>query len=146
MNAALNIAIWVSVVFCVIGITVIACWLLLDWQREVQQARAAARMAQDYLSDGTDRSSLPQAATEYTWPIVAQQPQVFYEKAITIPIPGPVLAEGDIPVPRHALEDDDDLWPTIDFDREAGLAEWYAADDRSTEVIATNQVHGTRSA
>jgi hypothetical protein len=144
MNAALNVAIWVSVVVCIIGITVISCWLLLDWQREVRRARAAARMERAY-GDGTTEGDTLQDATD-TWPIVAQQPPVFYEKAVTIPIPGWFSTESGIPVPRHALEEDDDLWPSVDFDREAGLAEWYATSERSTEVIAAIRVHAVRGA
>jgi hypothetical protein len=146
MNAALNVAIWVSVVFCIIGITVISCWLLLDWQREAQRARAAARMARVYGGDAVSEVAGLVEATEYTWPIVAQQPPVFYEKAVTIPIPGCVLSESGIPVPRHALEEDDDLWPRVDFDREAGLAEWYVLSEQATEIIATIPVHAVRGA
>jgi hypothetical protein len=144
MNTALTVALWVSVTVCVIGIGLVSCWLLLDWRREVQQARAAARMARDYPNAAT--ASRLQGVDEFTWPIVAQQPPVFYGKAITIPIPRCVLTESGIPVPRHALEEDDDLWPTIDFDREADLAAWHAASERPTEVFATIPVHGTRSA
>jgi hypothetical protein len=103
-------------------------------------------MARDYGSTKAAEGVGLQTADEFTWPIVAQQPPVFYGKAITIPIPRCVLTESGITVPRHALEEDDDLWPTIDFDREADLAAWHAASDRPTEVFATIPVHGTRSA
>jgi hypothetical protein len=119
MNAALNIAIWVSVAFCVAGIAVISCWLLLDWQREVGRARAVARMARDYLDDLTDQDNRLQAVTEYTWPIVAQQPQVFYEKAITIPIPRAAL-NISLPLQRQELQDPAALgWPIFDADDSA---------------------------
>jgi hypothetical protein len=119
MNAALNIAIWVSVVVCIAGITVISCWLLLDWQREAGRARAVARMARDYLDDHTEQDSSLQEATEYTWPIVAQQPQVFYEKAITIPIPRAAL---DVSLPLQRVDAQQPValdWPAADADDSA---------------------------
>jgi len=92
MNMVLDVATAVSVVFCVIGIVIVSCWLLLDWQRETQRARAAARMASDYPGDVVAGDLGLMEATEYTWPILAQQPPVFYEKAVTIPIPRCLVA------------------------------------------------------
>src|SRR6059036_2454018 len=43
-------------------------------------------------------SEKPLEAAEYTWPILAQQPPVFYGKAITIPIPRCALLECGTPV------------------------------------------------
>ncbi len=115
MTTALNIAIWVSVVVCVIGIVVIACWLLLDWQREVQQARAASRMARDYCGVAGEAEVVK--AAEYTWPIVAQQPQRFYTGAITVPIPRTVV---DVVLPSPCVEYEEPVelhWPPVDVDR-----------------------------
>lgn len=130
MYAVLNIAIWVSVAFCVAGITVISCWLLLDWQREVGRARAVARMARDYLDDHTKQDSSLQEATEYTWPIVAQQPQVFYEKAITIPIPRAAL-DVSLPLQRSDIREPAAFgWPMSDADDSAATGT-----DLRTEVF-----------
>jgi hypothetical protein len=141
MNAALTVAIWVSVVVCVVGIVLVSCWLLLDWQRDAGQARAAARMAREYAGDDTT-DSRPQDAAEYTWPILAQQPPVFYEKAITIPIPRCALVESGSSElkARDTCEDATDRWPVVDSDAAGDLAEWYAAGDLPTEALQTSQI------
>jgi hypothetical protein len=116
MNEAMSVAIWVSVAFCVIGIVMISCWLLLDWQREVNQARAIARMVREYGGGAITEDAWLVEATEYTWPIVAQQPQKFYSKAITVPIPRSVV-KVVLPTPRVEHEESADLhWPPVDVD------------------------------
>jgi hypothetical protein len=113
MNTAVTVAIWVSMGVCVVGIVLVSCWLLLDWQRDAQQARAAARMARDYGEATTEDSGL-QEANEYTWPIVAQQPPVFYGNAITIPIPRSVV---DVELCQRSVEEVGDFrWPAVDAD------------------------------
>jgi hypothetical protein len=94
-------------------------------------------MVREYCGDGTTNSRL-QEANEYTWPILAQQPPVFYGKAITIPIPRSALTESGTPVPkpRHPLDEDDDLWPTVDIDAAAALAEGFAVDEAANRSVA----------
>jgi hypothetical protein len=103
-----------------VGIVLVSCWMLLDLQREVQQARAFARMTRDYGGDRPADGSRLQEADEYTWPIVAQQPPVFYENAITIPMPRCVW---DVELPQQRPERAelaDFQWPVVDVDA-AGL-------------------------
>jgi hypothetical protein len=115
MNTALTVALWVSVGVCVIGIGLVSCWLLLDWQHEAQQARAVARMVRSY-GGGSAEDSAFQRVDEFTWPIVAQQPQRFYSRAITIPIPRCVL-NVELQVQRPEPEEPADLqWPVVDVD------------------------------
>jgi hypothetical protein len=119
MNTALSVALWVSVTVCVIGIGLVSSWLLLDWQREVQQARAATRMARDYGGTKAAEGGGLQEVDEFTWPIVAQQPPVFYGKAITIPIPRSVL-DIELPARRAECEEPTDVqWPVVDIDQMA---------------------------
>jgi hypothetical protein len=110
--------IWSLMVVCGAGIVGIACWLLWDWQCETQQARAAARMVREYCGDGSPEGDLHQKASEFTWPIVAQQPPVFHEAAVTIPIPRSVLA---VALPRRPEGEEPAglKWPAVDVDRSA---------------------------
>jgi hypothetical protein len=52
---------------------------------------------------------------DYTWPIVAQQPPVFYEKAITIPMLRCFVGV-ELSRPRLDSVDTAELWPTSDAD------------------------------
>lgn len=75
---------WTATGLCLVLVLWLGGWLLLDKWREVRHAKYAGQLAQQYLAA---RRNCAQPATEYTWPIVAQQPMVFYENAPTMPIP-----------------------------------------------------------
>ncbi|MFC0434535.1 hypothetical protein [Kutzneria buriramensis] len=102
---------WIAVGLC-LGLALCgAGWLVLDKRQEVRRAKVARQLALRYSAP---QQTYLQQASEYTWPIVAHQPAVFYENALTIPIhclpPHPnANAQRSMPVPhpRYAREAED---------------------------------------
>jgi hypothetical protein len=91
---------WSAAVLCFVLLGGVNGRLLLEDVRERRRARYAAALVQTYTA--TSRKPVD----EETWPIVAQQPQVEFPNAITIPIPGQLIAQLDqpslVPRPQHA--------------------------------------------
>jgi hypothetical protein len=148
--------IWAMAGLCLVLLGGVSGWLLLDNLRERRRARYAAALIRTYVANQR------KPVAEETWPIVAQQPQVEFPRAITIPIPGRLIAHLDrqplVSGPRHATGNTDNpaaertvprllaeaaaagdalrlAWPTHDPDDTPGPLPWQLDDELPTGVL-----------
>lgn len=148
---------WSTATLCFVLLSGVSGWLVLEDVRERRRARYAAAQIQTYIT-------VPRKpANEDTWPIVAQQPQLEFPNAVTIPIRGRLIAQLDrqprVPGPRHAAGLPDDpaertaprlpaeaaaagdplhlAWPTHDPDDVPGPVSWQLGDELPTGVLPT---------